>query len=93
MIERRTGKLLGRNSLSAGLLAISVEKDFNGGAQLTWTKRDHWRHWLQLSEGCYMLRSNIRDWSLEALWKAYIQLTEAENAFRIHKSDLGIRPV
>jgi len=40
-----------------------------------------------------MLRSNIRDWSARDLWKAYIQLTEAENAFRIHKSDLRIRPV
>jgi hypothetical protein len=27
------------------------------------------------------------------LWRAYIQLTEAEAAFRIHKSDLVIRPV
>ena len=27
------------------------------------------------------------------MWKAYIQLTEAENAFLIHKSDLSIRPV
>ena len=33
------------------------------------------------------------DWSGEELWKAYIQLTEAEAAFRIHKSDLKIRPV
>ncbi len=29
----------------------------------------------------------------EDLWKAYIQLTEAEAAFRIHKSDLRIRPI
>ena len=29
----------------------------------------------------------------EELWKAYIQLTEAEAAFRIHKSDLSIRPI
>lgn len=27
------------------------------------------------------------------MWKAYIQLTEAEDAFRIQKSDLSIRPV
>ena len=33
------------------------------------------------------------DGSAEDLWKAYIQLTEAEAAFRIHKSDLKIRPV
>ena len=44
----------------------------------------------QLSEGCYLLRTNVTDWSDEELWKAYIQLTEAEAAFRIHKSDLSI---
>src|SRR5262249_27154140 len=42
---------------------------------------------------CYLLRSNVGDWSAEELWQAYIQLTEAEAAFRIQKSDLGLRPV
>jgi hypothetical protein len=46
-----------------------------------------------LSEGCYLLRSNVTDWSDEDLWKAYLQLTEAEAAFRIHKSDLALRPI
>ena len=46
-----------------------------------------------MSEGCYMLRSNVTDWTPEELWRAYIQLTEAEAAFRIQKSDLQIRPV
>ena len=46
-----------------------------------------------MSEGCYVLRSNVTDWSPEDLWRAYIQLTEAEAAFRIHKSDLAIRPM
>ena len=64
-----------------------------GGAKVVWTKKEDWREWSRLSEGCYMLRSNIRDWSPEELWKAYIQLTEAEEAFRIHKSDLSIRPI
>ncbi len=40
-----------------------------------------------------MLRTNIHDWSEEDLWRRYIQLTEAEAAFRIHKSDLSIRPI
>lgn len=40
-----------------------------------------------------MLRSNVTDWTPEDLWRAYIQLTEAEAAFRIQKSDLQIRPV
>ena len=46
-----------------------------------------------MSEGCYMLRSNIRDRTAQELWEAYIQLTEAENAFRIEKQDLKIRPI
>jgi hypothetical protein len=46
-----------------------------------------------LSEGCYLLRSNVTDRSAEDLWRANIQLTEAEAAFRIHKSDLDLRPV
>ena len=40
-----------------------------------------------------MLGANLRDWSSEALWRTYIQLSEAEAAFRIHKSELSIRPI
>ena len=29
----------------------------------------------------------------DELWRTYIQLTDAEAAFRIHKTDLSIRPV
>jgi transposase len=93
VIERRVGKLLGKNSRAAGLFDIRVEKGANGGATVSWTKRDDWRDWSRLSEGCYMLRSNIRDWTPEELWKAYIQLTEAEDAFRVQKNDLKIRPI
>jgi len=39
------------------------------------------------------LRSNITDWSDEQLWKAYIQLTQAEAAFRIQKDQLRVRPI
>lgn len=93
VIERRVGKLLGKNSRAAGLFDIKVEKDKNGFAVVSWTKRDDWRDWSRLSEGCYMLRSNVIDWSPDELWKAYIQLTEAEEAFRIQKNDLRIRPI
>jgi len=41
----------------------------------------------------YILRTNIHDWSEEDLWRTYIQLTQAKAAFRIHKSDLSIRPI
>jgi len=92
-IAKRVGRLLGKNSRAAGLFETDVKKCVNGGAKLVWRKIENWRNWAALSEGCYMLRTNIDDWSGEELWKAYIQLTEAEAAFRIHKSDLKIRPI
>jgi len=49
--------------------------------------------WATLSEGAYLLRSNIGDWSDRQLWKAYIQLTQAEAAFRIQKDQLNVRPI
>ena len=62
-------------------------------AEVVWEKLEEWRAWAELSEGCYLLRSNITDWKAEELWQAYIQLTEAEAAFRIQKGDLRIRPI
>ncbi len=66
--------------------------DAQGQTQLTW-KQSAKQAWAQLSEGCYVLRTNVADWSDEELWRAYIQLTEAEAAFRLHKTDLSLRPV
>ena len=93
VVAQRLGRLMGQNSRAAGLFQTEVTTATDGRATLTWKKIDVWRDWAALSEGCYLLRSNVRDWSDEDLWKAYIQLTEAEAAFRIHKSDLGLRPI
>ena len=92
-IAKRLGKLLGRNSRGAGLFETDVVEGPDGGARLVWRKVPAWRRWAELSEGCYLLRSNVNDWTGEELWRAYMQLTDAEEAFRIHKGDLGIRPI
>jgi transposase len=92
-IERRVGRLLEANSRAAGLFRVEVTEGPDCGAQVVWAKREEWRAWAELSEGCYLLRSNITDWKVEELWQAYIQLTEAEAAFRIQKGDLRIRPI
>jgi hypothetical protein len=47
----------------------------------------------QQREGCYLLRSNVSDWTAEEWWTAYMQLTEAQAAFRIPKDNLKLRPV
>lgn len=49
--------------------------------------------WAALSEGAYVLRTNIADWSDEQLWRAYSQLTQSEAAFRIQKEQLNVRPI
>jgi transposase len=93
VVERRVGRLLGDNSRAAGLFRVEVVERADGGVDVVWEKLEDWRAWAELSEGCYLLRSNVTDWDAEQLWRAYIQLTEAEAAFRIQKGDLGIRPV
>jgi transposase len=92
-VEREIGRLLGKNTRAAKLFEVTVEKTKNDDARIVWKKVEAARDWAKLSAGCYLLRSNVMDWSDEELWKAYIQLTEAEAAFRIHKSDLKIRPI
>jgi len=92
VIDRRIGRIKSKNSRGAGLFDIKVEEQ-DGRATISWTKKATWQEWASLSEGCYLLRTNITDWSPEDLWQAYIQLTEAEAAFRIEKSDLRIRPI
>ena len=92
-VEREVGRLLGQNTRAARLFQVSVTKTDDGFARMEWKKVKAMRDWATLSAGCYLLRTNVTDWTDEELWKAYIQLTEAEAAFRIHKSDLKIRPI
>jgi transposase len=94
-LERQIGRLLERNSRAATRYSISLTEDKStpAGVKLKWSTRPQWDDWAKLSEGTYILRSNIHDWTDEQLWKTYIQLSEAEAAFRIQKSDLCVRPI
>ena len=93
--DRQIGRLLQRNSRAAGRYQISLSDapDVPAGVRLTWSVRPEWDDWSRDSKGCYVLRTNVRDWDAAELWRTYIQLSEAEAAFRIHKSDLSIRPI
>jgi transposase len=94
-VERQIGRLLQKNSRAARRYRIELVDDASlpAGFRLDWSANPEWDEWARASEGCYVLRTNVTDWNDEDLWKTYIQLTEAEAAFRIHKSDLSIRPV
>jgi transposase len=94
-LERQIGRLLERNSRAAARYAITITDDEThaSAVKLQWSAQPQWDEWAALSEGTYILRSNVHDWSDEELWQTYIQLTEAEAAFRVQKSDLCVRPI
>jgi hypothetical protein len=46
-----------------------------------------------LAKGADLLRTNCTETDPSKLWRWYIQLTQAEGAFRTAKSDIGLRPI
>jgi transposase len=93
-VNRQIGRILQQNQRSAARFEIRLEEDpCPAGFRLDVTVKSEFDDWAQCSEGAYILRSNIADWNDERLWKAYIQLTQAEAAFRIQKDQLNVRPI
>lgn len=99
--ETKAGERLGRlkqtNWRASHAFDITVKKlDVPQGKQrleITWQRNARFGDWSQLADGCYLLRSNLTDVDAATLWRRYIQLTEAEWAFRITKDELSIRPI
>lgn len=92
-IERRIGKILGQNTRAESLFEVTLEEN-KTGKTLRIEKNESKRRWAELSEGCYLLRTNYRDQKdPKDLWKTYIQLTEVEETFRMLKTEMRIRPV
>ena len=94
VVNRQIGRILQQNQRAAARFAITLEPDgCPAGFRLDVIYNDAFDDWAAISEGAYLLRSNICDWSDQQLWKAYIQLTQAEAAFRIQKDQLNLRPI
>ena len=91
-IERQIGRIQARHPQVADLYQMEVKQSAEG-LQFEWTVLNDRHSWQQLREGAYLLRTNLSGESAEDLWKKYIQLTEAEAAFRALKSELSIRPI
>jgi transposase len=93
-VNRQIGRILQQNQRAAARFAVELEPDgCPAGFRLRVAYNAAFDDWAALSEGAYLLRSNISDWSDQQLWKAYIQLTQAEAAFRIQKDQLNVRPI
>lgn len=95
--NRRLGRLLCQYWRAGGAFDVKIERlsPPQGKARLrvAWTRNGRWSDWAALSEGCYLLRTNLNETDPATLWKRYIQLTEAEWAFRIEKDELEIQPI
>jgi hypothetical protein len=93
-VERRIGRWVGRNAAAERLFSITVQEDELGrAAGVKIDERPDRVDWASLAQGSYMLRTNHPETDPVKLWRWYIQLTQAEAAFRSAKSDLAMRPV
>jgi len=93
-VNRQIGRILQQNQRAAARFSIALAPDdCPAGFRLAVAHNAAFDDWAALSEGAYLLRSNIADWTDQQLWKAYIQLTQVEAAFRIQKDQLNVRPI
>jgi len=67
----RVGRLKGANSRAARLFDVEVEESDDGRAKVTWSNKESLRKWILLTDGCYVLRSNVKDWTDKELGQAY----------------------
>jgi transposase len=94
VIERRIGRWLGRFPAAERLLSVVVQRNDQGQATgLHITEHPERSAWAQQAQGAYLLRTNCTEKDPAKLWRWYMQLSQAEDAFRISKSDLNLRPV
>jgi transposase len=92
-VGRRIGRWMGRHTAAEKLFRVDVVDREGRAVGLRIEEDESKRDWAQAAHGAYLLRTNCTETDPVQLWKWYMQLTELEDAFRISKSDLGLRPV
>ena len=70
-VERQIGRLLQRNSRAARKFVIDVRDapERPSGLRVVWKEHAEWSEWASISEGAYVLRSNVANWTASELWK------------------------
>jgi transposase len=92
-IERRIGRWQGRYPRADRLLDAELIKDGDVLSDLKIYRRTERLEWAEKANGCYLLRTNLAEEDPKKLWTIYMQLSQAEKAFRMEKSDLWMRPI
>jgi transposase len=93
-IERRVGRWLGRYPAADKLFEVEVclneQRQACGLSVACVLDRNQWT---AQAHGAYLLRTNCTEQDPAKVWNWYLQLQQAEAAFRCTKSDLGLRPI
>jgi transposase len=93
-VGRRIGRAQGKYPSASGIVNACVQTDEQGNAcGLEITSEVAAGQKAHRQKGAYLLRTNCEETDPALLWRWYIQLVQAEAAFRTAKSDLGLRPI
>lgn len=93
-IERRVGKWLGRYPAADKLFEVEVVLNGQRAAcGLSVACVVERKQWAAQAQGAYLLRTNCAEKDAAKVWNWYLQLQQAESAFRCAKSDLSLRPI
>jgi transposase len=90
----RVGRLRERWPAASRFAFVEVNRDSQGRASsVTWRYDKAKLRAALARDGAYLLLSDKTEWSAQELWRTYVQLTRAEDAFRAMKSNLLLRPM
>lgn len=92
-IERKIGSIFAKYPGSARWARAELVRRGDGEQMLEWSIFPEAREELKQLEGVYVLRTNVKKFSEEEIWRSYVQLTQVETAFRVMKFDLALRPI
>jgi transposase len=92
VLHQRLGRIKLEHSRVARAYHFHVEGD-GETLRFSWTKDEAKARFLRHTEGAYLLRTNLAGHQESELWTMYMQLNDAEAAFRTLKQDLSIRPL
>jgi transposase len=87
--HERLGRLREKNWRAAACFEVKIEQK-EEALSITWSRDEQKKRDLC---GCYLLRTNLAQSDPVQLWQQYIQLVDAEWAFRITKDELELRPI
>jgi len=92
LIQRTLGRLQERHRQAWRWLKWDL-KETAAGLAFDWDwDREKFKKSVQ-AEGAYLLRAHWTERDPATLWQTYVQLTEAEAAFRTLKSEVKVRPI